>query len=81
MTIEQAFTNFQTLETNRLKLRPLRITDVEALFEIKSDPEVTIRYGHEPDTSAAETQIWVEQRRIDHQNRNAILLDLRSERK
>jgi len=72
MTLEQAFTNFQILETKRLTLRPLRITDVDAFFEIKSDPEVTIRYAHEPATSLEETRNWVEQRLIDHQNRNAI---------
>ena len=40
MTIDEAFTYFPTLTTSRLHLRQLRSTDAEALFAIRSDPEV-----------------------------------------
>lgn len=37
-----------TLETNRLLLRPMEITDAEALFEMDSNPNVHLYLGNEP---------------------------------
>ncbi len=70
MTLAEAFRNLSTLETARLRIRPLDRRDVEAYFEIKSDPEVTNRYCLEPDKSFNETKIWVEKRLEDYAKRN-----------
>ena len=58
MTIEAAFIKAPTLTTNRLQLRPIRPTDAEAFFAIKSNVEVTRGYGQEPHESIEETREW-----------------------
>ena len=60
MSIEEAFTHLPSFNTERLLLRPLKVSDVEAIFAIKSDPKVTEAYGTEPHGSIEETQKWVE---------------------
>ncbi|WP_214828157.1 GNAT family N-acetyltransferase [Exiguobacterium sp. s26] len=45
-----------TIETERLRLRQLDVTDAERLFTIFSDPNVLRYYGMEPHTSIVETQ-------------------------
>jgi [ribosomal protein S5]-alanine N-acetyltransferase len=59
MTIDAAFTHFPTLTTPRLRLRQIRESDAEALFTVKSDPEITARYGQEPHHSPADTIAWI----------------------
>jgi len=73
MTLDDAFSNLETLETHRLKIPPLDKKDVEAYFEIKSDPEVTTKYCLEPDESIEDTRIWVDKRLEDYQTRCHIL--------
>ena len=60
MNIEEAFAHLPSFNTERLLVRPLEISDVEALFAVKSDPKVTEAYGTEPHRSIEETQKWVE---------------------
>lgn len=72
-----------TLTTGRLRVRPLEVTDAEALFTIKSDPSVTRCYGQEPHPSIDRTREWVA-RSIGGQERGAVLywtLELREDRK
>jgi ribosomal-protein-alanine N-acetyltransferase len=60
MTIDSAFTHFPILTTPRLRLRQIRPDDAEALFAVKSDPEITARYGQEPHRSPADTLAWIQ---------------------
>jgi ribosomal-protein-alanine N-acetyltransferase len=57
--IDAAFTLFPSITTERLRLRPIQTDDAEALFAIKSDLEVTRRYGQEPHGSLDETRAWI----------------------
>ncbi len=59
MSIDSAFTHFPTLTTPRMILRQIRPDDAEALFAVKSDPEITARYGQEPHRSPADTLAWI----------------------
>ena len=56
MTIDDAFTNFPTLTTNRLLLRQIMPGDAESLFAIRSDDESMKYFGHEPHESLNETK-------------------------
>jgi [ribosomal protein S5]-alanine N-acetyltransferase len=60
MTIDAAFTHFPSLTTERLHLRQIQPTDAEAFFAIRSDPEVTARYGQEPHRSLDQTRAWIQ---------------------
>lgn len=40
MTIEEIFTHFPQIETERLILRQIQISDAEAMFAIFSDEEI-----------------------------------------
>ena len=60
MGIEEAFVHLPSFNTERLRVRPMKVSDVEAMFAIKSDPKVTEAYGAEPHRSIGETQKWVE---------------------
>jgi [ribosomal protein S5]-alanine N-acetyltransferase len=73
MSLGDAFRRFPTLTTERLRLRELRLTDTEAVYAIKSDAEVTRRYGEEPHRSVEETRGWVEKRLVDYERRDAIV--------
>ena len=55
MSIDNAFTHFPTLTTNRLQLRQLRLTDMEALFALRSDLVGMEFMGQEPHKSIEET--------------------------
>ena len=60
MSIEEAFTHLPSFNTERLLVRPMEVSDVDALFAIKSDSRVTGAYGAEPHYSIEETRRWVE---------------------
>jgi ribosomal-protein-alanine N-acetyltransferase len=62
MSIEDAFAHLPSFNTERLIVRPMEDSDVEAMFAIKSDPKVAAAYGAEPHRSIEETQEWVEGR-------------------
>jgi len=51
MNIEDVFSNFPTLETERLILRKLRLEDAKDVFEYASDPEVSKYVTWEPHKS------------------------------
>jgi [ribosomal protein S5]-alanine N-acetyltransferase len=56
MTIDEAFTRFPFLTTNRLLLRQIVPGDAESLFAIRSDDETMKYFGHEPHESLDETK-------------------------
>lgn len=60
MSLESPFEHFPELETERLILRTIRISDADSMFEIKSDREVTSRYGAEAHESIERTRKWIE---------------------
>lgn len=72
MTIEQAFTTFPSLTTQHLHLREVQPSDAEALFAIKSDPEVTARYAQEPHRSLEDTHRWIQRLQDSYQQRDAL---------
>lgn len=60
MSIERMFAHPPPFDTERLLVRPIQASDVEAMFAIKSDPKVTEAYGAEPHKSIDDTRHWVE---------------------
>lgn len=72
MPFADAFTHFPTLTTPRLTLRAIQPTDAEAFFAIKSDPEVTTRYGSEPHQSLDQTRAWTAQVEASYAARDAL---------
>jgi len=73
MTIDEAFTHFPILTTNRLQLRQIQAADEEAFFAIKSDHEVADPYGQEPHQSREDTRAWIQRLQSSYDRRDAIL--------
>ena len=61
MPLDAAFDQFPTLDTDRLILRDVRMTDLEALFSIMSDRRVMAYYGRPPHQTIEDTRAWLEQ--------------------
>jgi len=83
MTIDAAFTNFPVLSTARLRLRAPRPEDAPAVFEFKSDPEVTGPYAAEPHRSLEQSASWVAARLDNYRHRDSnlwIVADAREDR-
>lgn len=57
--MDNPFIIFPALETERLRLEQLTIHDLDAMYEIKSDPKVTYQYGRNPHTSLIQTESWI----------------------
>lgn len=55
-----------------MRIRPIQIGDADAIFELKSDPAVTARYGQEPHTSLDQSRDWIRNRLVDYTKHNAI---------
>ena len=72
MTVEAAFTHFPTLTTPRLCLRQVQESDAQALYAIKSDPEVTQAYGQEPHASLEQTLGWIHRLQADYPARASL---------
>ena len=81
MTLDGAFSQLATLTTERLCLRQMRLSDAEAVFSFKSDPEVSVCYGQEPHQTIEETRTWLLRRVNDYAIRDSIfrVLTLRDE--
>src|ERR1700721_4279715 len=60
MSLNVVFSSFPTLSTDRFHLRRTQLSDAEAFFQIKSDPEVTSCYGREPHGSLQDTETWIQ---------------------
>jgi ribosomal-protein-alanine N-acetyltransferase len=50
----------------------MRLTDADALFALKSNSDVTSRYGQEPHRTVDQTSKWVKERLDLYQKRDAI---------
>lgn len=61
MKLDKDFAHPPSFTTKRLRIRPMKLTDVKALFEFKSDQAVTESYGQEP-KSISEVRAWVRDR-------------------
>ena len=72
VTLDEAFSRLPTFATGRLVLRPMELSDVEAMFEIKGDPEVTERYAAEPHAAIGQTRKWVEDRLAGYKRRESM---------
>ena len=72
MSVDAVFNNFPTLHTERLHLRQLQPSDAQALFAIKSDPEVTKHYGQEPHQSVDDTLRWIQELKVSYQQRQDV---------
>jgi ribosomal-protein-alanine N-acetyltransferase len=72
MSIDSAFTDFPTIVTPRLRLRSVTLADTDALLAMRSDPEVTHPYGHEPYRSRDESRTWIENRIAGYKTREAL---------
>lgn len=76
MTIDSAFTDFPSLTTERLHLRRIQPGDADGLYALKSDPDVTSRYGQEPHASPADTLAWIERTKGYYDRREALMWGL-----
>lgn len=72
MSIDQAFSTFPSLRTERLLLRPIRPDDAEALFATLSDEQVTEFYGHTPHTTLDDTRSLIARIQADYHRRESI---------
>ncbi len=72
MTIDDAFTHFPSLTTNRLLLRHILPDDAEALFAILSDEEAMEFYGNEPHQSLDDTRELIRQIQARYAQREAL---------
>src|SRR5438034_8413902 len=72
MTIDDAFTHFPTLTTNRLLLRHMLPDDAEASFAILSDEEAMEFYGNEPHQSLDDTRELIRQIHARYAQREAL---------
>lgn len=59
MTLQEAFTTFPQLTTERLTLRQISLDDVPACFAIRSIPAVTLPYAREPYQSPDQAKKWI----------------------
>jgi ribosomal-protein-alanine N-acetyltransferase len=53
-------------------LRRTQLSDAEAFFQIKSDPEVTSCYGREPHGSLQDTETWIQALQDNYADREGI---------
>ncbi|MBV8584936.1 MAG: GNAT family N-acetyltransferase, partial [Verrucomicrobia bacterium] len=72
MSIDEAFTKLPTLSSNRLSLREVQDTDAEEFFKIKSNRDLTERYGGRTHTSIEDTLQWIERIREGYKNRESL---------
>jgi len=70
--MNNAFTHFPTLTTNRLHLRQLRPTDAEALFALRSDQAVMEFFGQEPHQSLADTHKLIQRLQASYERQDSI---------
>ncbi len=73
MTITEALGQPRVQNTKRLRLRLIEAGDASAMYAIKSDFEVTRRYGAEAHRTMEQTRKWVADRIADYQKRDSIM--------
>ena len=72
MNEDDVFGRFPLLTTERLVLREIRETDVDAAFRLFSDPEAMRYVGHAAHKDPEETREILERNRIQFPNRDGI---------
>lgn len=72
MAIDNAFTHFPILSTERFHLRQTRVEDAEALFAIRSNKEVVEGYGQKPYTSIEQAQALLQRQQTFYKQREAM---------
>ena len=72
MTIETIFTNFPRLETERLILRQIQLSDAEAVFATFSDEAVMEFYGDLPHRSIEESRDLIRRQHEWYRRREGI---------
>ena len=72
-SIKTAFTRFPILTTDRLRLRQVQPSDAEALFAIRSDPEVAYPYGQEPHKTIDDTRALIQRLQSSYDRQESIL--------
>ena len=72
MSIDDAFTQFPTLATDRLQLRQLRPTDAEALFALRSDVVGMEFMGQEPHQSFEDTHTLIQRLQTYYEQRESL---------
>lgn len=72
MTVDAVFSEFPVLTTQRLVLRQLQPSDTDALFAIKSNPEVTAHYGQEAHPAPENTLAWIRGLAFSYERRQDI---------
>ncbi len=72
MSMDEVFTHFPSLTTDRLHLRQIQQADAEAFFAIKSDREVMDFYGDETHKSLEDTHALIQQLQDSYDRREAI---------
>lgn len=72
MPIATAFQKFPELETERLVLREIHLSDASALYKVLSDPAVTEYYDDDPFTSVVQAQEQIESWQTGFQRRWAL---------
>ena len=70
--VKDAFLAFPELETQRLILEQTTIDDLQAMYEIKSKPEVIRQYCREPHTSMNQTESWIRILLEDYRERKTL---------
>jgi [ribosomal protein S5]-alanine N-acetyltransferase len=73
MSLDAAFSSFPLLSTDRFHLRRTQLSDAEAFFQIKSDPQVTSCYGREPHGSLQNTETWLQALQDNYTSRGGIV--------
>lgn len=83
MTVELDGPGIAEFTTERLLIRPITSQDTDALYLIKSDPQVTALYGQSPHHGPEETKAWILRCLVEWNNKMAFTwaIALRSERK
>jgi len=72
MSIDEAFTSFPTLSTQRLLLRSIQPDDAAALFATLSDEQVTEFYGHEPHKTRDDTDSLIARIQAGYRGRESL---------
>ncbi|MFA5312966.1 MAG: GNAT family protein [Methanomassiliicoccales archaeon] len=73
MTLDERSSDMPVLITDRLLIRPVQLTDADAMFELKSDPLVTDQYGQLPHHEIGETRRWIGTGISDREERKSFI--------
>lgn len=72
MPVDSPFIKYPELETERLRLRQIKESDVGDFFSIKSDSDLTAKYGQKPHAEIGQTSRWIEGVLKSYSEKNAL---------